>query len=92
METFNINNEIKKFEDSDQRHLNIIAYYVKRKKLDIRSREDWVDTTKRLFRPAMRLKAKQNDQLLKAFDEAETVARKLGIKWGLETVIKQLDK
>lgn len=93
---FSFEEEMKKLEDSNTRHLNIIALYMdyrkKTLKLNILNPEQLSLFIKRHSRSASDLtKAKYTDeQLIEAFDI--TKKKCADIDWTLETIVKHLTK
>lgn len=88
--------EIKKYEDSDQRHINIIASYMEYRKksllLKIKNNVQLSVFTKRHCRAAVQLAdmAYSDDELVDMFD---TVQKKYkDIDWTLETLVKEFTK
>lgn len=93
---FNFEEELKKMEDSETRHINIIALYMdyrrKTLKVNIQNGEQLSLFIKRHARSASQLaKAKYTDeQLVEAFDI--TKRKCADIDWTLETIVKHLTK
>lgn len=80
--------EIKKMEDDKRRDLNIIAFYLEKRKPDLRTYGQLCVAIKRNLRPARDLIAFWDDQLIEGFKKAE----KATPDWVLETVVKMLTK
>lgn len=93
---FSFEEELKKMEDSETRHINIIALYMdyrrKTLKVNIQNTEQLSLFIKRHARSASQLaKAKYTDeQLVEAFDI--TKRKCADIDWTLETIVKHLTK
>jgi hypothetical protein len=88
--------EIKKYEDSDQRHINIIASYMEYRKQSlipkIKNSVQLSVFTKRHCRAAVQLAemAYSDDELIDMFDTVKKKYR--DIDWTLETLVKEFTK
>lgn len=89
MEDFNLKNEIKKLEENKRRDLNIIAFYLERRKPDIQNKAQLQVVLRRHLKPARDLKPFTDEQILKACKLAEKEYPKF---WTLETLVKILTK
>lgn len=85
---FALKDEIKKLEDSPQRHIQILGYYLSERKPDIRNKEQLKQAIKRHVRPARMLIPFDDDQLVSGFKRAKEQTP----EWVLETVLKALVK
>lgn len=88
-EEFNLKDEIKKLEENKRRDLNVIAFYLERRKPDIRSKAQLQVVLRRHLRAARDLKPFTDEQILAACKMAEKEYPKL---WTIETLIKILCK
>lgn len=88
-EEFSLKEEIKKLEESPRRELNIIGFYVDKKKPDIQSKAQLSVLIKRHLRPAKNLVEFKDSQILKASAIAEKEYPKL---WTIETLVKILTR
>ncbi len=89
MEDFSLKDEIKKLEDNKRRDLNIIAFYLERRKPDIRTKAQLQVVLRRHLRAARDLKPFNDDQILNACKTAEREYPKM---YTLETLVKILAK
>lgn len=87
-EVFDLKEEIQKLEDSPQRHIQIVGFYLSERKPDIRSKLQFREVIKRHVRPARILIPFDDDQLVLGFKRASVQTP----EWTLETVAKALTK
>lgn len=85
---FSLNEEIKKLEDSPRRDLNIIAFFLEKKKPDIRSSAQLQTAIKRHLRAAKALSPFEDGQIFSGMKKAEAMTD----EWVLETIIKYITK
>ena len=85
---FNLQEEIKKLEESPRRELNIIAFLIEKRQVKLESSGQLRATIKRHIRAANQLKEFNNDQLLIAYNKVCLEYP----QWTLETLIKMLTK
>jgi DNA-binding transcriptional regulator YhcF (GntR family) len=91
---FSFDTMIKALEDSDQRHLNIIALFCEKRK-DVIRQKILNHNQRKIFlrrhvKSASALKHYTNEQLIDAFNAVEEKYK--DIDWTLETVLKELTK
>lgn len=86
---FNLEEEIKKLENSPRRDLGIIAYLMREKKLKIENKGQFQVILQRHLPAAKNLKSFSDKQITNAGDRAE---RELPGVWTLETLVKLLTK
>jgi tRNA A-37 threonylcarbamoyl transferase component Bud32 len=89
MEPFNLKEEIKKLEESKRRDFNIIAFYIEKKKPDIRTKGQFVILLKRCLKSAKDLKEFDNDQITKSY---RRVVKEYPEIWTIETLLKTIIK
>lgn len=85
---FSLVTEIKKLDDSPRRDLNIISFYLEKRKPDIRSKEQLAQAIKRHVRAANSLKSFTDEQIV----EGARKAKAMTAEWTLETILKILTK
>lgn len=89
MESFSLEKEIIKLENSSRRDLNIIALYLENRKPDLRNVDQYMLTLKRHLKAAKTLKIFTDDQIIKAMNVAKKEYKDV---YTLETLIKILTK
>lgn len=89
IKTFSLKEEIEKLEKNERRELNIIAFYLERRKPDIRNKEQYQQLLKRHLRAAKSLIPFEDDQILKACKTAESEYPKV---WTIDTLLKLMTK
>ncbi len=89
IEEFSLKDEIKKLEENERRELNIIGFFIERKKVDLRSKAQLQVAIKRHLRAAKLLVEFSDNQILRACEEADRWDAR---KWTIETLVKLLIK
>jgi len=89
---WSLEKELEKLDKSGKRYLEIIGYFIERKKLDIPNGKALAATIARYARAAKSLEGFTSSQIKKAMDDLEKRSDKDDFKWTLETVLKQLTK
>jgi len=91
---FSFDEEVKKLEDNPRRDLNIIAYYMRKRRNSllrkIKNYQQFKIFLRRHLRPAKDLKVYTDEQIVSAVKEIER--KYSGIDWTLETLLKELTK
>lgn len=87
-EVFSLEENLKKFEDSDLRHLNILAWYAREKTLNAENKEQWRNLFDPYWKTAKKLETYTDKQLVEA---KEKVASKY-TEWTLHTILKEFTK
>lgn len=85
---FSIGHEIKKLEDSNRRELNVIAFYLERRKASVSSAEQLQVFIKRHLRDAMSARAFSDSDLARAVSKAQSLTP----DWTIGTLVKVLTK
>lgn len=83
---------LKKMEDSPRLDLQLIAYFIREKKLKFTNREQLAGCVSRHVRAAKQCVAFEKEKVLKAFKEVKELADRKPFDWTLDTVHKQLTK
>jgi hypothetical protein len=86
---FTLNEEIEKLEESPRRDLNIVALYLRHRKPNLTSREQFNETLRRHLRSSKTVSPFSDEQILKALDYAK---REYGDIYTIETINKILTK
>jgi hypothetical protein len=83
---------LKKMEDNSRIDINLIAYFFERRGLSFGSKAEAEVAIRRHLRAAKDASKFEKAKVFKAMDECDRMEKQKGIKWTLETVIKQMTK
>lgn len=89
---FILENELEKMRNDKQRHIRIIAWYLGKTKLDVRTKSQLKEVMSRHFRYASKLTAWEPEQLARAHERMIESFGDKKIDWTLETLYKTLTK
>lgn len=83
---------LKSMDDSKTGHIPLIAYFFKRKGLKFDTRGEVEVAIRRHSKPAVEVLKFEKQKVVKAMDRCDQMERRDGIRWTLETVLKELTK
>lgn len=84
---FDLEKELEKLEESSRRELNIIAWFLREKEVDLRNKEQLQTAIKRHIRASLDLVPFSDEQLIRA-----SALEKDFELWTLESLMKRLTK
>lgn len=89
---FSFEEALKKMDDSPRLEMQLIAYFIREKKLKFTNREQLTGAISRHIRAAKMCVAFEKEKVVQAFKEVKELADRKPFDWTLETIHKQLTK